>query len=215
MKFDLIIFDLDGTLVNSIPDLTDSLNHVAKLHSLPYFNEKQVAESVGGGIKKLIQTAFNIQQNDVKFQEFFNEFMNHHEKNITNRSHLYKNSLEILNFYKDKKLAILSNKVDYLTKQVVVDFKIDNYFDFVLGATKTLQKKPSGEPIEYILNQLNVHPSAAIMVGDSEPDIMCAKNAGIKTVALTCGYRTANQLKPLKPDYMIDDIIELKTIIEG
>ncbi|MFK5857125.1 MAG: HAD-IA family hydrolase [Bacteroidota bacterium] len=214
MNIDLIIFDLDGTLVNSIPDLTVSLNHVASLNSKSIFNESEVTHLVGGGISNLICKAFNISNNDPKFDIYFNQFMNHHEQSINTHSHLYKNTIEILEYFKTKKLAVLSNKINHLTKQVVVDFKIDSYFTLVLGATNGLAKKPSAEPILYILNKLNIQPSKAIMVGDSEPDIICAKNAGIKTIALTCGYRSKSQLEPLNPDYFINDLIELKSIIQ-
>ena len=213
MNIKLIIFDLDGTLVNSIPDLTDSLNHVAKLKNKTVFDERQITDIVGGGIVKLIENTFHINKEESCFNNYFDEFMKHHENNYSNRSHLYNQALDVLEYYKSKKLAILSNKIDYLTKQVAIDFKIDRYFDIILGATDGLPKKPSGEPILHILNELNILPTEAIMVGDSEPDIISAKNAGIKTVALTCGYRSKEQLEKLDPDFIIDDIIDLKSII--
>jgi len=214
MKVDLIIFDLDGTLVNSIPDLTDSLNHVANLNKLSLFDELKVIELVGGGIAKLIEESFNIDRSEEYFSIYFDQFMKHYEQNYSNRSHLYVNTLSILDYFKSKKMAILSNKVDYLTKQVVIDYSIDGYFNLVLGATQGILKKPSADPILYILNKLNINASKAIMVGDSEPDIISAKNAGIKSVALTSGYRSKNQLEKLNPDFIIDDIIDLKSIIE-
>ena len=213
MNVKLIIFDLDGTLFNSIPDLTDSLNHVAKLYNKTVSDERNITEIVGGGIVKLIENAFDISKDESGFSNYFDEFMKHHERNFSNRSHLYNNTLEILEYYKTKKLAILSNKIDYLTKQVAINYNIESYFDLILGATEGLPKKPSGKPILYILNELNILPSEAIMVGDSEPDIISAKSAGVKTVAFTCGYRSEKQLEKLNPDYIIDDIIDLKMII--
>ena len=214
MDIDLIIFDLDGTLVNSIPDLTDSLNHVAKLHNKSAIDESSVTSLVGSGINKLLEDIFNISQHQSIFAGYFNKFMEHHEQNYSKRSHLYENTINILDYFKSKKLAILSNKIDFLTKQVAKDFNINNYFDIILGATNNLRKKPSGEPIIHILNKLNIIPSKAIMVGDSEHDIMCAKNAGIISVALTSGYRSSKQLKLYSPDYTIDNLIELKSIIQ-
>jgi len=213
MNIDLIIFDLDGTLVNSIPDLTISLNHVAKKINKPQFSEGEISSIVGGGITRLIEKSFNIPSNDLEFKNILNLFMKHHEQNCTNMSYLYKNTIEILEYFKSKKLAILSNKIDYLTKQVVSYYNIDSYFDIVLGATDELSKKPSPEPVLHILNTLNILPNNAIMVGDSEPDIICSKNAGIRSVALTSGYRSKAQLEPLKPDFLIDNIYDLKDII--
>ncbi len=213
MKVDLIIFDLDGTLVNSIPDLTLSLNHVAKIYNKSMFDELLVSKLVGSGLTKLIEEAFNISNQDKAFADFFDTFIAHYEQNYSNQSYLYNNAAEILVHFNGKKKALLSNKIDRITKQVVIDFNIGTYFDMVLGATDTLAKKPSGEPIHYIMDKLKVDPSSVVMVGDSEPDIMCAKNAGIKSIAVTYGYRSKKQLEHLNPDFIIDNIMELKSII--
>lgn len=214
MKADLIIFDLDGTLVNSIPDLTDSLNFVSNLRNHKRFTEDGVKSIVGGGVSKLIEDAFEINKNDEEFQEVLSQFLLFYRNNHSNRSHLYNNVREVLEYFKAKKLAILSNKLDIFTKQIVKDFGIDKYFDLVLGATDSIAKKPSAEPIKFILNKINITFDNAIMVGDSEPDIMCATNAGIASVSVTYGYRSKEQLKANSPDFIIDDLTELKTIIE-
>ncbi len=214
MKADLIIFDLDGTLVNSIPDLTDSLNYVSNLRNHNKFTEDRVKSIVGGGVSKLIEDAFAINKNDEEFQEIFSQFLLFYNNNHSKRSHLYENVLNTLEHFKLKKLAILSNKLDVFTKQIVKDFGIEKYFDIVLGATDEIARKPSSEPINYILKKLNISSEKAIMVGDSEPDIMSAKNAGITSVSVTYGYRSKEQLENLNPNFMIDELTELKTIIE-
>ncbi len=214
MKADLIIFDLDGTLVNSIPDLTDSLNYVSNLRNHNKFTEDRVKSIVGGGVSKLIEDAFAINKNDEEFQEIFSQFLLFYNNNHSKRSYLYKNVLNTLEHFKLKKLAILSNKLDVFTKQIVKDFGIEKYFDIVLGATDEIARKPSSEPINYILKKLNISSDKAIMVGDSEPDIMSAKNAGITSVSVTYGYRSKEQLENLNPNFMIDELTELKTIIE-
>ena len=214
MNTDLIIFDLDGTLVNSIPDLTDSLNFVSNRMNYNKFTEERVKSIVGGGVGKLIEDAYGMNKNDKEFKDVFELFLSFYSSNHSRRSHLYKNVQEILEHFKTKKLAVLSNKLDIYTKQLVKDFSIDKYFDLVLGATDEIAKKPSAEPINYILKKLNISPAKAVMVGDSEPDIMCAKNAGIASVSVSYGYRSKEQLERLNPDYLVDDLIELKTIIE-
>jgi len=211
MKVDLIIFDLDGTLINSIPDLTDSLNQVS---TNKLFTENEIAGLVGGGVSKLIENAFNISSTDKAFEKVFNSFLNIYGNNHSRRSYLYNNVIEILKHFDSKKLVILSNKLDRFTKQIVKDFDIYQYFDLVLGATDGIAKKPSGEPIEFILRELGILAGKALMVGDSEPDIMTAKNSGIKSIAVTYGYRSRKELIRLKPDYLINDLTELKSIVE-
>ncbi len=212
-NIDLIIFDLDGTLINSIPDLTVSLNYVASKNNKPGFSETEVKQLVGGGINNLLKKAFNLADDDIKLKEFFNLFMKHHEQNHSNYSKLYPNTKATLEYFKAKKLAVLSNKINHLTIAVAADYKIDKYFSIVLGATPELDKKPSGQPIEYILNKLNVNKKNAVMVGDSEPDIISGKNAGIYTIAVSGGYRSSSKLEAQHPDFIVDDIFEITKII--
>ncbi len=212
MKADLIIFDLDGTLINSIPDLKNALNNVSFRDK--NFTEEYIASIVGGGVRKLVQDAFGISSKDDEFNEVFSKFLSFYAKNHSKESYLYGNVIEILEHFKSKKLAILSNKLDSFTKQIAKDFSIDKYFDLVLGANNDMEKKPSPEAINHILKKLKVSSHKAIMVGDSEADIMGAKNAGISALAVTYGYRSKESLKGLNPDYLIDNLTELKTIIE-
>jgi len=214
MKIDLIIFDLDGTLVNSIPDLTNAINHVATHNNMAVYSEIEVSEIVGSGITKLIERAFNVNKDDLSFSQYLDSFINFYSQNHSHHSHLYNNVKETLEHFKSKKLAILSNKLQPFTKQIVVDLNINNYFDLVIGATKDLAKKPSAEPINYILQKLKIEPAAAIMIGDSEPDILAARSAGIHSVAVTYGYRSRLQLEKHNPDFIIDDINELTEIVE-
>jgi phosphoglycolate phosphatase len=213
MKIDLIIFDLDGTLVNSIPDLTDSINHVCKLKNTAFMSEESIAAKVGGGIIQLLEDAFGIDKDTDEFKSYMDPFMDYYGKNQTNRSFLYDNVRDTIKKLSIKKLAVLSNKFDGFTKQIIKDFRLDEYFDLVLGTTNDLAKKPSAEPVNYIMNTLGISTDRVFFVGDSENDIKCAKNSGIKSVAVTYGYRSKEQLEVLNPDFIIDDISELTTII--
>lgn len=214
MNIELIIFDLDGTLVNSIPDLTDALNYAARTNNVNDFEEDYVLQLVGGGISLLIEKAFKIKKSDANFKSFLDDFMFYYKEHSNDRSYLYEDVLEILEHLKTKKLAILSNKRDELTKQVIENFNIYNNFSLVMGAMDNIAKKPSAEPINIILEKLNIKAENAVLVGDSEPDIMCAKNAGIKSIAVTYGYRNKEQLSKLNPDFIIDNIMQLKLLIK-
>lgn len=214
IKIDLLIFDLDGTLMNSIPDLTAALNYTAEKFALEVFSEVEVQVMVGGGIRKLIEDAFGEKRNTFNYQQYYNCFMDYYAQNHSNKSHLFEESLEVINHFKDKKLAILSNKFDKFTKKMARDYQIDKFFDVVLGATENIKKKPSAEPIDFILKETGVQKEFAIMIGDSEQDILTAKNAGIKSIAVTYGYRTEAQLKQQSPDYICNNLLELTKIIE-
>jgi phosphoglycolate phosphatase len=154
MKTDLIIFDLDGTLVNSIPDLTDAINHVCKLKNKALVSEESTAAKVGGGIIQLLEDTFCIGKGSDEFKSYMDPFMDYYGKNQTNRSFLYDNVRDTIKKLSVKKLAVLSNKFDGFTKQIIKDFKLDEYFDLVLGTTNELAIKPSAEPVNYIIKVL-------------------------------------------------------------
>jgi len=214
IKIDLLIFDLDGTLMNSIPDLTAALNFTSEKFALKVFSESEVQILVGGGIRKLIEDAFGQKRYTYDYQQYYDCFMDYYAKNHSRKSHLFKGSLEVLNHFQDKKMAILSNKFDHFTKQMASDYNIDGFFDVILGASGNFKKKPSSEPVNYILEKMGVQKEYAMMIGDSEQDILTAKNAGIKSAAVTFGYRTKEQLMELNPDYICNNLMELINIIE-
>jgi len=211
---ELIIFDLDGTLINSIPDLTDALNHVSKSSHGKEFSEKEVSGFVGKGVENLVEQAFSIDRSQTEFKTYFRAYYDYYQSHHSNLSYLYQGVSEMLQHFQAKKLAVLSNKLDAFTQQIVKDFYLDRYFDLVIGARNDLSKKPAAEPIEYILKELGTAPENAVMVGDSEPDILAAKNAGVKSIAVTYGFRSRAQLELLKPDLMIDRADELIELIQ-
>ena len=213
MNIDLLIFDLDGTLVDSKLDLSDSLNYSAKKLGYQQVPESEIPNMVGDGVRALISRAFHIPLNSSELRTALDAFMEYYKEHLINRTIFYPNVKETIEHFKDKKLAVLSNKPDGFTKPIIQQLGLGKYFDLVLGATETLERKPSAEPIKYILNQLNVAPDRAIMIGDGDADVMAGKNAEIKTCALTYGYRTRSELEELHPDLILDDIGELKNHI--
>lgn len=215
MKFkaELIIFDLDGTLMNSIPDLTISLNHTATKFGFESFSEDQLAAMVGGGVRKLVEDAFNCKMHDEKYKDYFDEFMVYYSENHSVRSHLFEGVEEVLQHFKHKKMAILSNKFENFTREMADNYGISKYLDFVHGANNYFAKKPSAEGINYILNEAEAKREETIMVGDSQADIRTAKNAGVASIAVTYGYRSREELTIEKPDFICDSIDELKEIL--
>lgn len=212
---ELIIFDLDGTLINSVPDLTETLNASLKLNKKDLFTEQDVQKMVGSGIRKLLEDAIKQINSSIPLEELLTTFkeeyaINLKEKKATTYS-LVEETLQKLTTYKK---AVLSNKLDVFTKQIITDLNFDSYFDIVLGANiEKYQTKPSSEGIEYILKSLNIKPENALMIGDSTHDIHAAKNANIKSCAVTYGYRSKEILAKEKPDYIINSISEILDVL--
>ncbi len=213
MNIDLLIFDLDGTLVDSKYDLADSLNYAAKKLGYGEIPESEIPDMVGDGVRMLISRAFNLDLETEELQLALDTFMEYYEGHLTDRTEFYPYVQQTIKHFKNKKMAVLSNKPDHLTKPIIKELGLDSHFNIVLGATSHIARKPSAEPIEYILNELGVSPEKAMMVGDGDADVMAGKNAGIKTCGLTYGYRSREELEQLNPDYILDKIEDLKELV--
>lgn len=213
-NLELIIFDLDGTLVNSVPDLTDALNIVLSLTGDEMFTEVQVKKMVGSGIRKLLEDASKKVGYTESLDELVSLFKNQYNKNIVNKTSPYQGVKEILEQLPRFKKVVLSNKLDEFTKKVVTNVGIASHFDLILGANTSLYaSKPSAEGVQFILNKLQIKPENAIMIGDSTHDIHAAKSAGVATCSVTYGYRSRAVLEKESPDFIIDHILDFLKII--
>lgn len=212
----LIIFDLDGTLVNSVPDLTDALNIVLKLPKNNYFNEVEVKKMVGSGIRKLLEDAIKKVEYKGCIEQLLIDFKTQYNNNLVNKTTPYEGVVETLkNIPSHIKKAVLSNKLDPFTKKVIQGVNLENHFDLILGANIDIYKsKPSPEGIEYILNSLNIKPENTLMIGDSTHDIHAGQKANITTCAVTYGYRSRDILEKENPNFIIDNLTEIIELIK-
>ncbi|MGB8320459.1 MAG: HAD-IA family hydrolase, partial [Ignavibacteriaceae bacterium] len=130
-------------------------------------------------------------------------------------SKFYPGIVEILQYLQQKKIyiSLLTTKGQDQTEKIIKHFNLDNYFNFLMGRRNRIENKPSAEPLLYICREINTKPEETLMVGDTELDIMCGKNANASTCAVTYGYRTKEKLEAQRPDYIISDLLELKEII--
>ncbi len=205
----LLIFDLDGTLVDSIPDLTDSVNYALTKLNHPELNQEQVKKMVGSGLKNLIQLAIG-NTKDETLEKAHSYFLEYYAKNLVNKTTYYKNIPDMLTYFSDKKKAVYSNKPDTYTVEIVQKLQLDTHFVKIMGAQpKKYKLKPSPEGIHLILKELNIAPQEAVMIGDSTHDIEAGKAAGIHTCAVSYGYRSKDILNAVKPDLLIDSCLDL------
>ncbi len=207
----LLIFDLDGTLVNSLPDLTDSVNYALTKLNRPNINQKQTEKYIGGGLKELIELSLG-RTNEIPFEKARALFMEYYINNYVNKTTFYKDVPEVLNHFSNKMKAVYSNKLHEFTVETIKKLALDKYFVKVMGANPDFyQPKPSSEGIRIILDELNVKPEHTLMIGDSTHDIDAGKAAGTLTCGVTYGYRPKNLLIKAKPNILIDSLKELIT----
>ncbi|WP_281950904.1 phosphoglycolate phosphatase [Nitrosophilus kaiyonis] len=191
----IIIFDLDGTLIDSALDLADSVNFMLKKLNREPFSEDIIRSWIGNGAQILVKRALcgkkDYENVDEKiFKEALEIFLEYYEKNLTNRTTLYpdvKETLEILK-EKDKKLSIATNKPTRFIEPILEYFDMKRYFDIYLGGDSVQRKKPDPQMLIKICDFFKVKNQNTLMVGDSINDKLAAKNANIDFLALTYGY---------------------------
>jgi len=211
MQIKLIIFDLDGTLVDTSGDITNALNYALKPYGLRDLTVEDTIKMVGEGITRLIEKILEnerIQMRDTVIKRFLDYYSEH----LVDFSTLYphvRETLEKLNGYKK---AVISNKREYLSTRLLDKLDLLKYFDLVVGSDTTSERKPSAIPVIYVFTKLGVNPDESIIVGDSNYDIEAGKKAGLKTVAVTYGYRERQYL--IDADYIIDSMKDLLTLLD-
>ena len=214
-KIKCILIDLDGTIINSGPDLIDSLNFVLRNQNIKPVERRIIGSLVGGGAKAMIIRAYQNMKlkPPLYLDSLIEEFLEFYYKNCSNRSFLYPNVFNTLKKLKSKfRIALCTNKKQFITEKILVDFKIEDFFDCVLGSNSKIKLKPDTEMLECCLNECHVEPEQAIMIGDSSNDIIPAKALGMKSIYVTYGYGKIE--KSIKPDYVIDHFNEVLKIIK-
>ncbi len=211
----LIVFDLDGTLVNSQFDLLDALNYALKELDRPLISPEQIPSMLGGGIRELISKALG-KKSKQKFDEALSLFQRHYSRHAADKTKPYSGVPETLEVLRSYRKAVLSNKAHPFTLQIIQKTGLEKHFDLVLGAqTDKYALKPSPEGLQYILRKLGIPPQHALMVGDSTHDIKAAQSLGMKVCAVTYGYRPAELLEKAKPDALIDRIQNLAELLHA
>lgn len=196
----LVIFDLDGTLVDSKYDLTDSVNFVRHEHGLSPLPIDKVASYLGSGITALVKAVLAELKNN-NFDEAVKMFKDHYAKHLTDKTLPYKDVMEMLSNIPQQKV-LLSNKDEKFSKQILNTLGLSKYFTKIYGGDSFKEKKPNPLPIYEIMKKFSLNKENIVMVGDGANDIMVGKNAGITTIGVLYGYSSLEQINSLSPNYI-------------
>lgn len=206
MKYKAVIFDLDGTLLNTLEDLTDAVNAAMKRNSLPVRTLEEVRRFVGNGIVKLVERAVPEGKKNPVFDKALQDFKSYYQAHCWNKTAPYPGVMDMLVELAEKKVgtAIVSNKADAAVQKLKT-----YYFDEVIAVARGenekegIPKKPAPEMVFGALRELGVSPEEAIYVGDSDVDIKTAENAGMPCLSVCWGFRDENFLKKHGADRLI------------
>ena len=187
-----VIFDLDGTLLNTLDDLADSTNYALSKFGYPTRTIEEVRQFVGNGVAKLIERAIPEGKNNSNFEKCLSVFKENYAQNMYNKTAPYNGIIEMLSNLKSKgiKIAVVSNKFDLAVKELCKKY-FEEFIDFAAGENEAqgIKKKPAPDTVISVLNEFNFAPEDAVYVGDSDVDIMTAKNSKMPCISVTWGFR--------------------------
>lgn len=191
MKYQLVIFDMDGTILNTLEDLTDSVNHALEQLGLPTHTIEEVRNFVGNGIRKLIERAVPKGTDQQLMDKVHQAFTAYYKVHCADKTRPYEGILEMLKNLKAAgcKLAVVSNKADYGVQELCQQY-FEGIFDYAVGEREGIQKKPAPDSVNEVLNRLQFERNQAVYVGDSDVDVATARNAGLDCIAVEWGFRT-------------------------
>jgi phosphoglycolate phosphatase len=211
MPIKLLMFDLDGTLVDTSCDITNALNYALNFYGLESLTVEQTTKLVGEGLTRLMEKVLGDQKDQLLY-DVMGKFLDYYSEHIADYSREYPHVRETLKRLIGYKKAVISNKREFLSTRLLDVLDLLRYFDLVVGSDTTSEKKPSAVPVIYVLRRLEVSAGDALMIGDSNYDMEAASKAGVKTIAVTYGYRGRQYLADA--DFMIDSFGGLPAVLD-
>lgn len=210
MKYELIIFDLDGTILDTLDDLACSLNYALEQNGYPQRTREEVRSFVGNGLKNLVSRATNGEE----VEKVLKDLKAHYQIHCSDRTKPYDGIPELLRGLKEKgyKTAVVSNKADEAVK-VLCEQYFPGLFDLAIGERENVRKKPAPDSVNEVLRICNVRKEKALYIGDSEVDIETAKNAVLDSIIVTWGFRDKKMLAEHGAKVFADSVEEIETYL--
>ena len=213
-KYKAVIFDLDGTLLDTLNDLASSVNYALSTYNMPLRTIDEVRRFVGNGIEMLIRRAVPPLTSDELIEKVFAVFKEHYKEHCADTTKAYDGINELLNLLKKSglKIAVVSNKADFAVRSLCDDY-FNGIFDYVVGERANIKKKPAPDSVNEVLRYFNIDASKAVYVGDSDVDVDTARNANMDCIGVAWGFRGYDFLKEHGADMIINEPHEIISLI--
>ncbi|MGL1933600.1 MAG: HAD-IA family hydrolase [Fibrobacterales bacterium] len=208
----LLVFDLDGTLIDSLGDLEQALNHTLEALNMPQKTMNEVRYAVGDGVKMLLTRCMLNDASD-RVEEAYAIFHKFYTNHCCDTTYAYDGVRALLEEYKDTPKAVLTNKTYAPTLDILKHLGLMDYFKMVVGGDTFATRKPNPEGLLHIIQELGATPNQTVMIGDGIPDVAVAKDSGVTSVAILDGITAKERLLALNPDYTVDSFAELSQLI--
>lgn len=211
-----VIFDLDGTLLNTIDDLSNAGNHVCRLHGWPVHSVECYKRMVGNGIAKLVSRFAPDGVGKEELTDAVQEFCTYYDAHKSDLTAPYEGVITALKMLKAAgvRISVLSNKVDALAGPIVQQY-FPSLFDLVQGAVADIPTKPDPTLLFQMIKKMGLEQEHTLFVGDSDVDILTGKNGGLSTCGVLWGFRTREELRAAGADHIIQDPVQLVKLVTG
>ena len=213
-KYDTVLFDLDGTLLNTLDDLADSVNHILTANGCPLRSREEVRSFLGTGSRRLMAQALPQGENTPDFEQLLEEYKEWYNTHCMVRTDFYPGVAQVLERLKQEgcAVAVVSNKHAAAASRLKEKFFPDL---LAMGQKEGIRRKPAPDMVEAALQKLGRTKEGAVYVGDSEVDLETARNAGLPCILVSWGFRSRKALEPLGAEHLVDTAEELLTCLVG
>ena len=210
MKYDTVIFDLDGTLLDTLDDLTDGVNHALADFGYPLSTREEIRARLGYGSGYLIAHSVPDGYDDANYAAVFDDYLAWYTEHSSDKTAPYPGTMELLEELRLRgvRRAIVSNKPDGATQELYRRW-FAGVIDLAVGERPGIRRKPAPDSLLEVMRQLGADPDKTVYVGDSEVDIETAKAAGVDCISCTWGFRTPEQLTAAGASLLVSDMAEL------
>ena len=220
-KPQMILIDVDGTLVDSVPDLAYCVDEMMKRLGRPVYGEDRVRNWVGNGVERLVRRALigrlDGEPEAADFARAYPIFLELYADNTSKRSLLYPGIREGLDYLKScgYRLGCVTNKAAQFTLPLLKDLGVHDEFEIIVAGDSLPKKKPDPLPLLHAAEQLGVAPGSALMIGDSQSDVKAARAAGFQIVCMSYGYNHGEDIRDYHPDAVIDSLVEIEGLLQA
>lgn len=214
MKYKAVIFDMDGTILNTLEDLKNATNYSLRQFGMPERSLEEVRMFVGNGIRKLVERAVPSGTSEEKIAQVFNVFLEYYEIHSVDNTSPYPGILELVEKLKKSgiKTAVSTNKADVPAQELGREY-FNGIFDLIVGQQDGLKVKPAPDSVNKILSILDIQKKDAIYIGDSDVDVQTAKNSGLDFIGVSWGFRGREFLEKNGAKNIVDNANEILDLV--
>lgn len=220
-KPEMVLIDVDGTLVDSVPDLAYCVDEMMAQLAMPAHGEAKVREWVGNGVERLVRRALigqlDGEPDEALFSKAYPIFLDLYAENTSKRSILFPGVEEGLAYLKRAgfRLGCVTNKAAQFTIPLLKDMGVHDEFEIVVSGDTLPRKKPDPLPLLHVAEQLGVSAEKSLMLGDSVSDVKAARAAGFQIICMSYGYNHGMNIRDARPDAVIDSMAELEALLDA